>query len=87
MKEDFPTPTLAKIKWHCRRGMLELDLLLLPFVDQAYTQLPPSLQQSFIVLLEEPDPDIYNWFLGAQTPPPAFQAIIQSLRDYHHTAL
>lgn len=76
--------SLNKIKWRCRRGMLELDLLLLPFCETRYPVLSPDLQQAFVMLLEEPDPDIYNWFLGAQSSPSAFQPIIKLLRDYHH---
>lgn len=74
----------SKIKWRCRRGMLELDLLLLPFYESKFTQLSPPLQQAFITLLEEPDPDIYNWFLGAKEPPDTFTQIIKCLREYHH---
>ena len=72
-----------KIKWHCRRGMLELDLLLIPYFDNCFAQLSPELQHSFIQLLDCADPDIYNWFLNAETPPIEFMSIIEQLRDYH----
>lgn len=75
----------SKIKWQCRRGMLELDLLLLPFYEGKFTQLSPALQQAFINLLDHPDPDIYNWFLGAEETPSSFSPIIEQLREYHHT--
>jgi antitoxin CptB len=40
----------AKIKWNCRRGMLELDLMLKSFSEN-------NLEK----LLEMQDPDIYHW--------------------------
>lgn len=75
-------PLNAKIQWHCRRGMLELDLLLLPFFQYRFEQLSPHLQEDFIKLLDCSDPDIYNWYLGAETPPLSLQPIIEQLRDY-----
>ncbi len=79
----------ARVRWQCRRGMLELDLLLLPFFDACYAALSPALQHTFLELLDCPDPDIYNWFLGADLPPTHLTTLIQTLRDYHqqqHTA-
>jgi antitoxin CptB len=58
----------GKIRWKCRRGMLELDMILLRFVDQKYCELSPSQQQQFSDLLNEPDPVLYNWFLGYDAP-------------------
>ena len=29
----------ARLRWACRRGMLELDVLFRPFVDEAYDDL------------------------------------------------
>ncbi|OGT23267.1 MAG: hypothetical protein A2W47_06510 [Gammaproteobacteria bacterium RIFCSPHIGHO2_12_38_15] len=75
----------AKIKWRCRRGMLELDLLLFPFYEKNFEQLSSSNQKLFIKFLDSPDPAIYNWFLGAETPPDEFQLIIEQLREFHHT--
>lgn len=74
---------LPKLRWRCRRGMLELDLLLNPFLEAQFTSLPPSLQESFTQLLDEADPDIYNWILDAETPPTCFQPIVALLREYH----
>jgi antitoxin CptB len=42
--------------------MLELDLLLLPFFDEEFRQLPESEQQAFLRLLEQDDPDLLLWF-------------------------
>lgn len=60
--------TKAKIKWHCRRGMLELDLMLDRFVTAHLDTLTEPQVQVFEQLLEYPDPDIYSWLLGNDAP-------------------
>lgn len=56
----------ARIRWACRRGMLELDVLFMPFVDEAFDSL--SVQQQAVLqrLLEADDPDLFAWFMGHQ---------------------
>jgi len=58
----FSELELNRMRWRSRRGMLELDLLLLPFFDEAFRQLPASEQQAFLRLLEQDDPDLLLWF-------------------------
>ena len=60
------TNNKAKLRWACRRGMLELDVLFLPFVDEAYDQLSESQKITFERLLEGDDPDLFAWFMGHQ---------------------
>ncbi|WP_448247148.1 FAD assembly factor SdhE [Thalassotalea agariperforans] len=56
----------ARLRWACRRGMLELDVLFLPFVDEAYDQLSENQKLTFERLLEGDDPDLFAWFMGHQ---------------------
>ena len=58
-----------QIYWHSRRGMLELDLLLLPFVDQHFDSLSPALQEQYQELLRCEDQDIFAWLLLRDRPP------------------
>lgn len=58
----FSELELNRMRWRSRRGMLELDLLLLPFFDEEFRQLPESEQQAFLHLLEQDDPDLLLWF-------------------------
>lgn len=53
-----------KLRWACRRGMLELDLLFLPFVDQAYDDLSEDNKAIFERLLVCQDPELFAWFMG-----------------------
>lgn len=59
-------PPKAKIRWQCRRGMLELDILLISFFDDCYDTLSRTEQEGFVRLLEYPDPDLYHWLLHEQ---------------------
>lgn len=59
---------LNRLRWRSRRGMLELDLLLLPFFDEAFRQLPDAEQTAFTRLLEQEDPDLLQWFSRKGVP-------------------
>lgn len=48
--------------------MLELDLLLVPFFDEVFADLPDADQQAYIKLLEQDDPDLLAWFSQKQVP-------------------
>lgn len=62
----FEPKRLARLRWACRRGMLELDVLLLPFVDQAFDSLTFQQQETLERLLTCDDPDLFAWFMGHQ---------------------
>jgi antitoxin CptB len=54
----------ARLKWACRRGMLELDVLFIPFVDEAYDEMSTEDQFTFERLLTCQDPELFAWFMG-----------------------
>ncbi|MCK5714455.1 MAG: succinate dehydrogenase assembly factor 2 [Nitrosomonadaceae bacterium] len=51
---------LDRVRWRCRRGMLELDIVLQRFVDKHYTQLNEIELQQFDTLLNLPDNDLWD---------------------------
>jgi antitoxin CptB len=53
-----------RLKWACRRGMLELDVLFMPFVDEAFDHLSEQDKATFERLLECQDPELFAWFMG-----------------------
>ena len=65
---DEALKQIDRLRWQCRRGMLELDVLLGAFLDQTYAFLEPRLQRQFIRLLELPDPIIHAWCIGGEIP-------------------
>ncbi len=58
----------AKLKWHCRRGMLELDLILMRFVEEQLEQLDEQQVTAFECLLNCSDPELYHWLMGQEIP-------------------
>ena len=57
-----------RLFWASRRGMLELDLILLPFAEGVYPQLASSDQRDFEQLLECEDQDLFSWLLRSKVP-------------------
>ena len=71
-----------RLFWASRRGMLELDLILAPFLENRYSTLSPSDQQLYSKLLEEQDQDLFAWFLRRQDPEdPDLLRIVNIIRD------
>ena len=62
----FTKKRLSRLKWACRRGMLELDVLFMPFVDEAFDDLNEEQKEIFERLLTCDDPDLFAWFMGHQ---------------------
>jgi antitoxin CptB len=58
----------AKLTWHCRRGMLELDLILQRFLAHQLDMLTDSQVELFERLLTAQDPDLYAWLMGYEAP-------------------
>ena len=55
--------------WH--RGTREMDLILGQFADETLHQLDADALQAFERLLNNSDPDLYNWLSGKEPVPPA----------------
>ena len=56
------------MRWKCRRGMLELDLLLKAFLEQGYQDLDGRGQQRFDEMLDYPDAVLLEWLMGRIRP-------------------
>jgi antitoxin CptB len=75
-------PEIAAIRWQCRRGMLELDMMLLPFFDQHYVHLNSEQQQDFCDLLAFPDQELYQWLIGRLEPSSVrLQVLLKDIRQ------
>lgn len=75
---------IAKIRWNCRRGMLELDLILNNFFDNAFSDLAETQIDAFERLLSEQDPDIYHWLMSEDLPQDQHVAeIINIIKQSH----
>jgi antitoxin CptB len=54
----------ARLRWRCRRGMLELDVLLARYLEHRYPVAPPAEQRAFASLLELQDPQLFAFVMG-----------------------
>ncbi|AAP95077.1 hypothetical protein A6046_03120 [[Haemophilus] ducreyi] len=70
-----------KIEWQCRRGMRELDKMIMPFYQQYFEQLSEAEQRTFVTMLSYTDPELFRWVMH-QSPAPtvAISALIERIR-------
>ncbi len=59
---------LERARWRCRRGLLELDIVLQRFMDKYYTQLSEIELQQFTTLLDLPDNDLWDMIATRKEP-------------------
>jgi len=73
--EDF-----GRLRWACRRGIRELDVLLTRYVDEKFPDAPAAEQAAFRRLLETQNPVIYAYCLGVEPAPnPEMRALISRI--------
>ena len=71
-----------RLSWASRRGMLELDLMFLPFLEKVYPQLTIEDQMRYWKLLECEDQDLWNWLIDRKNSGnPELQKIVDIIRN------
>lgn len=58
----------ARLRWQCRRGMRELDVLLHGYLESRYAEATAAEQATFRGLLERPDPELHALLVGRIAP-------------------
>jgi antitoxin CptB len=58
----------GRLAWQCRRGMKELDFLLVRYLRERYSQAASDERAAFADFLELPDPDIARYLLAGDVP-------------------
>ena len=77
---------LARLRWHCRRGMRELDELLQRYLEQGYPCAQEKERRAFESLLELQDPILLSYLMGYQAPTdPELQHVITRITETGHT--
>ena len=71
---------MAMLRWRCRRGMRELDVAMLTYLEQVYPGASTASQQAFERLLPLPDPDLFAWLTAAAPTPDEHADAIDALR-------
>ena len=72
-----------KAYWHSRRGLKELDIILLPFVENDFPNLKKLEKLSFLELLENEDVILMDWFVNQVSPPKKLSKIINQVLSKH----
>ena len=71
-----------KLRWKCRRGMQELDVLMLRYLEQRYATASEADRGVFLRLLDTEDDKLWHWFMGHETAPDAeLDALVQRIRQ------
>ena len=65
---DNGLPSIEKLQWQCRRGMLELDYVLRDFLDQHYPGLSVQDKVLFVKMLNYEDQLLIDWVMGNVVP-------------------
>ena len=55
---------LRKLRWRCRRGMRELDQLMLRYLEREWTRDSEEGRAVFLRLLDTEDDKLWRWFMG-----------------------
>lgn len=74
----------SKLKWQCRRGMRELDVLLSGYLERCYGQSSDEEKTAFRQLLELSDPELVGYLLKKEIPAPELAIVVQHILDRTH---
>jgi antitoxin CptB len=73
----------ARLKWLLRRGMKELDVMVMRYHARRYPHAPDGERASFVRLLTQvEDPDIWAWSMGHAPVPPEYSDVVEQLRRH-----
>ena len=77
---------ISRLRWQCRRGMRELDELLIRYLDARYADADKDEKAAFQAILELPDPEINGYLLQRQTPSSEpIAGVIRNILSQPHT--
>ncbi len=72
---------LDRIRWQCRRGLLELDLVLNRFIEAELESLSPGQLGVFKAFLGEADTRLLAWVMGQEEPPVRYAVLVRQLQQ------
>ncbi len=76
MSEDVE---LRRLRWRCRRGMRELDQLMVRYLDGRWAVADDAERAVFLRLLDSEDDKLWRWFMGREAPEDAALAAIVAI--------
>ena len=71
----------SRLRWRCRRGMRELDQLLGWYLETRYASSGDAEKEAFSTLLDQQDPQLWDWLMGRAQPEFApWRGIVDEIR-------
>ncbi len=71
----------SRLRWRCRRGMRELDLMLSAWLETCFEQASAQQRAEFEQLLELPDPELERYLLwGGRPDEPQRAVLVHAIR-------
>jgi antitoxin CptB len=78
-------PELRRLRWRCRRGMRELDQLMLRYLDGRWPSADDAERAVFLRLLDTEDDKLWRWFMGREAPQEAeLDVLVRAIVDLPH---
>jgi len=77
---------INKAIWAGRRGLLELDLLLEPFIRSEFNKMSEFDQNHLYEFLKLDDDELFGFFLGSKEVPQQFLGIVGEVLEFHAKA-
>ena len=78
---------LSRLRWRCRRGMRELDVVLINYLETAYPVAGEEERAAFRRCLELQDPEILDLLTGRSAcPDPVLARVVEKIRTTYRPA-
>ena len=74
---------INKLIWASRRGLLELDLLLEPYIRSEFNKMSDFDQSHLYEFLKLDDDELFGFFLGSKEVPQQFMAVVREVLEFH----
>jgi antitoxin CptB len=71
----------SRLRWQCRRGMRELDQLLVRYLEQRYERADDDEKAAFQSLLALSDPQLLGYLLNKTAPAPEHAIVVRHILD------
>lgn len=76
-----PQTVPGRLRWRCRRGTRELDVLFERWLEAGYARASGAQRVAFEAMLELPDPLLWDWLSGsARCEDPRFLELVDEIR-------
>ena len=82
-KDPAVNEQFRQLRWQCRRGIKEVEVLLVPFFENRFVSLTAEQREKFNGLLEQTDVELFAWFMESEKPPtPPLQEMVDLILRY-----